>query len=133
MALVARDSAASMDASTGAFAPQVSGLICGEDIDAGAPCHIRSSDGKLYMSIGTAANEAAEFVGFAPRAAKSGQALTLFGMGARFRYGTGLTPGDKFFLAATAGRLDTAATTGGTIALARVVTPTDIVVIAAQH
>jgi hypothetical protein len=121
-----------MDASTGMYAPQVTGLIAGEDLDAVAPCYIRSADGLVMMSNGTAVNEAAEFVGFTPRAARSGQAVTLFGLGARFRYGTGLTPGDVFFLGATAGRLDTAATTGGTYKLARVLTATDIVVIAPQ-
>ena len=52
MALVTRDANCSMDASTGMFAPQITGLVCGEDIDAGAPCYIKTSDGKLYMSKG---------------------------------------------------------------------------------
>lgn len=133
MALVTRDSAASMDASTGMFAGQITGLVAGEALDVAAPCYIKSSDGKVYMSNGTAANEAAEFVGFTPRAAVAGEPITLFHIGARFRYGSGLTPGDKYFLGATAGRLDTAATTGGTVALARAVTSTDIVVIRASE
>lgn len=133
MALVTRAAIASMDASTGMFAPQITGLIAGENIDIAAPCYIKTTDGKLYMSNGTAANEAAEIVGFAPRAAKSGEALTVFGKGARFHYGTGLTPGDKFYIGATAGRLDTAATTGDALGVAQVITATDIRVIRDSH
>jgi hypothetical protein len=133
MALVTKSAQASMDASTGMFAPQITGLIAGENIDVAAPCYIKSSDGKLYMSNGTAANEAAEIVGFAPRAAKAGEPLTLFGGGARFHYGSGLTPGDKLYIGATAGRLDTAATTGDALGVAQVLTATDIRVIRDSH
>lgn len=133
MALVTRSANASMDASTGMFAPQITGLIAGENLDVAAPCYIKSSDGKVYMSNGTAANEAAEIVGFTPRAAKAGQAITLFGKGARFGYGSGLTPGDKLFIGATAGRLDTAATTGDAVGVAQVITATDIRVIRDSH
>lgn len=128
MSLVTRASTASMDASTGMFAPQITGLIAGADLDVAAPCYIKSSDGKVYMSNGTAANEAAEFVGFTPRAVKSGQPVTLFGAGARFSYGSSLTPGDVYYIGATAGRIDTAATTGDTTGVAVAVTSTDIVV-----
>jgi hypothetical protein len=133
MALVTRSAVASMDASTGMFAPQITGLIAGENLDVAAPCYIKSSDGKIYMSNGTAANEAAEIVGFTPRAAKSGEPITLFGEGARFHYGSGLTPGDKFYIGATAGRLDTAATTGDALGVAQVLTATDIRVIRDSH
>lgn len=133
MALVTRIAKPSVDTSTAQFAPQIPDLIAGEDIDAGACCYIKSSDGKVYMSNGTAANEAAEFIGMSPRAAKLGEPVTVFGIGTRFRYGTGLTPGDKYFVAATAGRLDTAATTGGTVAVARAVTAQDVVIIRASE
>lgn len=128
MSLITRASTASMDASTGQLAPQITGLYAGEDLDVAAPCYIKSSDGKVYMSNGTSANEAAEFAGFTPRAVKSGQPVTLFGHGARFSYGTGLTPGDVYYIGATKGRLDTAATTGDTTGVAMAVTSTDIVV-----
>jgi len=127
MALVTRATTASMDAGTGMFAPQVSGLVAGAAIDVAAPCYIKTSDGKVYMSDGTAANEAAEFIGFSARAvAAADQPVTLFGVGARFSYGTGLSPGDKYFIAATAGRIDTAATTGDAVGVAQAVTATDI-------
>jgi hypothetical protein len=34
------------------------------------------------------------------------------------RYGSGLTPGARYFVSATAGAIDDAATTGGTVAVA---------------
>lgn len=129
MALVTRASTAQLDVSTGQFAPQITGLVAGEDLDPAAPCYIKSSDGKVYMSNGTAANEAAEVVGFTPRAVKSGQPVTVFGGGTRFSYGSGLTPGDRYYIGATAGRLDTAATTGDAVGVAQAITSTDIRVI----
>lgn len=129
MSLVTRTSDAGIDASTAMYAPQLTGLIAGEDLDIAAPCYIKSSDGKIYMSNGTAATEPAEVVGFTPRNVKAGQPVTLFGKGARFKYGSGLTPGDKFYIAATAGRLDTAATTGDAVGVAQVITATDIRII----
>lgn len=128
MALITRASTASMDASTGMYAPQITGLVAGEALDAAAPCYVKSADGKVYMSNGTAATEPAKFHGFTPRAAAIGQAITLFALGARFNYGTGLTIGAKYFIGATAGRLDTAATTGDAVGVAFAVTATDIIV-----
>jgi hypothetical protein len=115
-----------MDASTGMYAPQITGLLAGEALAVAAPCYIKSSDGLVYMSNGTAATEPAEFVGFTPRAVGIGQPVTLFAAGARFSYGTGLTPGDKYFIGATAGRLDTAATTGDAVGVAQAINTTDI-------
>ena len=133
MSLITRASTASMDASTGMYAPQITGLYAGEDLSVAAPCYIKSSDGKVYMSNGTSANEAAEIIGFTARAVKSGQPATVFGKGARFNYGTGLTPGDKYYIAATAGRLDTATTTGDAVGVAQAITSTDIRVIRDSH
>ena len=133
MELITRSANASMDASTGMFAPQITGLIAGEALDVAAPCYIKSSDGLVYMSNGTSANEAAEVVGFTPRAVKSGQPVTLFGKGARFSYGTGLTPGDKYYIGATAGRLDASTTTGDAVGVAQAITATDIRVIRDSH
>ena len=127
MADLTKVAQASLDASTGMYAPQICGdLIAGEALGAVAPCYIKSSDGKVYQSNGTAINEAAKFDGFTPRACRIGEAVTLFGVGARFRYGTGLVIGADLFISATAGNLADAATTGGTTAIARVITSTDI-------
>ncbi len=130
MADVARVAGASMDTSTGMFAPQITGnLYAGEALDAVAPCYIKGSDGKVYMSNGTAATEPAKFDGFTPRACRAGEPVTLFGIGARFRYGSGMTPGAALFVSTTAGLLADAASTGGTVAVARAISATDIRVI----
>ena len=126
MALVTRATDASVDTSTAMYAPQITGLIAGEDIDVCAPCYIKTADNKVYMSNATAANEAAEFAGFSPRAAKAGQPVTLFGYGTRMKYASGLTPGNILYIGATKGRLDDAATTGDGMGVAQVLTPTDI-------
>lgn len=126
MALLTKDPAASIDSTTAMKAPQITGLIAGGTIDVCAPCYIKASDGLVYMSNGTAANEAASFAGFCPRAAVAGQAVTLFSLGTRMRYGTGLTPGAKYYIGATAGRLDDGATTGDAVGVARAIDTTDI-------
>ncbi len=128
MALQARDAAASVDTSTASFAPQIAGLVAGENIDACAACRV-GADGKVYNSNGTAADANAKFDGFSAQAARAGQGVTLFGPGIRMRYATGLTPGALFYVAATPGRLDTAATLGGTVAIAKAISATDIVVV----
>ncbi len=129
MALLARVAGASGDTTHLQKVPQVSGdLYAGEALDAVAACRI-AADGMVYMSNGTAADASARFNGFTPRAIASGQPVTLYRIGARFRYGTGLTVGATYFVAATAGRLDTAATVGGLVAVAEAVTTTDIQVI----
>lgn len=125
MALVTRSTEASMDASTGMLAPQITGLIAGADLDVAAPCYIHS-DGTVRMCNATNADAAAVMAGFTPRAVKSGQPVTLFGAGARFKYGTGLTPGAILYVAATAGRLDDGATAGDAEGVAQVITPTDV-------
>lgn len=128
MTLLTRSANASMSANQ---ANQIvaGNLYAGEALDVCAPCYIKSSDGKVYMGNATSANEAAEFVGFTARATAIDQPVTLFGFGSRFRYGSSLTPGDVYYLGATAGRLDTAATTGDSMGVAMAVSATDIVVI----
>lgn len=125
MSLVTRSADASMDASTGMMAPQITGLIAGSNLDVAAPCYIAST-GLVHMCDATAADALAVMAGFTPRAVKAGQPVTLYSAGARFRYGTGLTPGAKLFVGATAGRLDDAPTVGDPVGVAQVITPTDI-------
>jgi glyoxylase-like metal-dependent hydrolase (beta-lactamase superfamily II) len=114
-----------MDTSTGAFAPQITGLVAGETIGRCAPCYIKS-DGTACQSNGTAADAKAIFAGICPRGATAGQPVTLFGVGARFRYGTGLTPGAILYLSATAGALATTASTGDAVGVAQCIDTTDI-------
>lgn len=129
MALVTRATDAGVDASTAMVAPQISGLVAGEAIDAAAACYIKASDGKVYMSNGTAADAAAKFDGMSAQAAAAGQGVTIFGPGTRVRYGTGLTIAALYYIGATAGRLDTATTTGGTVAVAKAISATEIVIV----
>jgi hypothetical protein len=128
MAVVTRDpNGVYIDTSTAMFAAQISGLLLGANVNSGAPCYVKAADGNVYPSDGVAANEAAKFDGFTPRAGVAGQAITLFGIGARFHYAAsaGLTPGQDLFIA-SGGGLDTAATTGGVRAIARAIDDTDI-------
>jgi hypothetical protein len=130
MALVTRAADASPDASTAQFAPQIPDLIAGEAIDPVAPCRIDASDGMVYMSNGTAADANARVDGFSARKAAAGQPVTLLGHGTRFRYAaSGLTPGARLYVGATAGRLDDGATTGDAVGVAKVINATDIRVV----
>jgi hypothetical protein len=130
MSLITRSSDASLDLSSATHIPQIPDLVAGEAIDIAAPCYIKTSDGKAWMSNATSANEAAEVVGFAARAAVAGEKVTLFGVGARFRYASsGLSAGAMLYLGATAGRLDDGATTGDAFGYAVCLNATDIMVV----
>lgn len=129
MALATRGSNASIDAIQGTKAPYISALVANEALDALAPCVI-DADGGVSMSDGTSNNAAAKCHGFTPKAYGAGEAVTLYGPGTRAEYGSGLTPGAPLYVAATAGRLDTAATTGGLAPVAVAVSATEIVVVA---
>lgn len=128
MAEVTKVPQASVDTSTGMMAAQVTGLRAGEALGAAAPCYIHSN-GMVYQCVGAAEGPAADFAGMTPRACTAGEPITLYGLGARFRYGTGLTPGARLYIGATAGTLDTEPTVGDPHGIARVITPQDIVVI----
>jgi hypothetical protein len=129
MADVTKDlTTAGFDTSTGMFAPQIAGnLTAGEDLDPASPCYIKAADGKVYMSVGTAANEAAKFDGFTGKKYRSGQSVTLLGVGLRMRYSAGtLTPGQNLYVGGAKGVLADAATTGGLVPVARAINSTDI-------
>lgn len=102
----------------------LSGLKAGEAIAAGDACYIKS-DGLAWKSTGAAANAAAQVYGYACQAASVGEAVTL-AYDVRFRYGSGMTPGTKIFLSATAGLIGDAATTGGTAPIGVVVDATRV-------
>lgn len=130
MALVTKVADASIDVISAQTAPQRAGLTAGAAIDVLAPCVIDPADGLVYMCNGTAADARAQFDGFAPRAYAAGDTnVTLIGIGLKMRYGSGLTPGSRLYIGATAGRLDTAATTGDAVGIAKVVSANDIRVI----
>jgi hypothetical protein len=92
----------------------------GEDIALAAPCYM-ASDGTIKQADGTAANVKAVLLGFAVRQANSGEPVTLHGQGSIFYYtDSAQTPGVKLYIGATAGRLDTATTTGDAVGVAQV-------------
>lgn len=134
MAVVARSARASMDATTGMIAPQISGLIAGEASTGPAFFYIKASDGKAYLTDATAADEKAQLAGFCPRAVNAGEPLTLFGLGTVIKYSDLLlTPGAKLFLDVTAnkGGLNTAATTGDAAGVAQAISTSAIRIVKA--
>lgn len=121
MALVTKSTDVHYDANTARSAmrtPNLPDLVAGEALDAFAACYIASSDGQVYMCNATAANEAAEFLGITPEKVAAGDPVTLYGFPTVVKYGDdfsgddSVSPGDRLYLAATDGRLDTAPTTG---------------------
>src|SRR5690348_13527425 len=117
MALIAKSGTPSLSSPTPSRENTIAGLLAGEAIAAGDVCYI-ASDGTAMRSNGTAATAPAVGLGIAGGAAAAGESVTLFRR-AHFHYGSGLTPGAPYYVGATAGRLDTAATTGGTVVVAR--------------
>jgi hypothetical protein len=89
-------------------------LFAGEALGACDACYIKTSDGKVYRSDGSAAAAAAKVRGFTAISAKTGQATSLYSQ-INFAYGTALTPGASYYLSGTIlGGLADAASTGGT-------------------
>jgi hypothetical protein len=134
MAVVARSARASMDATTGMIAPQISGLIAGEASTGPAFFYIKAADGKAYLTDATAADEKAQLAGFCPRAVNAGEPLTLFGLGAVIKFADlTLSPGAKLFLDVTAnkGGLNTVATVGDAVGVAQAITTSAIRIVRA--
>lgn len=131
--LVTRSARAGIDTSSAMFCDQITGLIAGEALDIVSPCLI-DTDGLVYMCGSTSGSpgEVGAVAGFTARAVASGEPVTLFGEGARFQYGASLTPGAKFYVGATAGRLDDGATAFDDVGVAQVLTATDIRIIRAN-
>lgn len=121
MAVVAKSAKASFDASTGMVAPQVSGLVLGEDVQSPVtPLQIKA-DGKLWKASGAAADANAVIAGWSTRSGKTGGPMTIYGLGAVAKYSDSLlTPGQKLYLGA-AGALDTAATVGDAVGIAQAI------------
>lgn len=105
-------------------ADNFAGLLAGEALTAYAPCYIKS-DGKVWLSNGTAANAAAKVDGYAARATVVNEAVTVL-KNIRVRYGAAMTPGTRVYLSATAGTLSDAATVGGTAPIGFVVDATRV-------
>ena len=102
----------------------ISGLLAGEAIAAGDACYIKS-DGKVWLSDGSAADALAKVDGFAAKAAAVGEAVTLV-FDVNFRYGAGMTPGARIYLSVNPGAIADAASTGGSAPIGFVVDATRI-------
>lgn len=118
-----------VDANSARVAPQISGLVAGEDgIKKGMPCRVDSS-GEVVRSNGSAADVNANVDGFAASDADTGDAVTLYGPGTIFQYGESLTEPNTLYLAAADGELDNTTTTGDATGIARVISPKEIIVL----
>jgi hypothetical protein len=103
------------------------GWLAGEDIAAGDACQIAAT-GKIVRSNGAAATDAARIDGYAAGPAQNGEAATLQ-HDVHFHYGAGMTPGTPYYLSGTVpGGLDTVASIGGTVIVARAISATRLYV-----
>lgn len=105
-------------------ANRLSELLAGVAIMAGQLCRIHS-DGTVRLSNGTAADALAQYDGVALRSAGVGDAITL-GRGVTLRGWTGLSPGARYYVSATAGAISDVATTGGLQPIGHAVNATEI-------
>ena len=112
---IAKSGTPSLATLTPPAANQIKALAAA-DLAAGDLVYLNSS-GNLALADGTAADAKALAVGMVGKAAKSGQPATAF-FGVQFRYGSGLTPGARYYASATPGAIYDVATTGGTVAVA---------------
>lgn len=113
MSAVSKSGKPSLSTMNPCAAHQLSGKVAGEAITAGDACYLKNDD-KIWLATGAAANAAANVAGFAAKDYAVGQGVTLY-HGVNLNYGSGLTPGARYYLSGTtAGGLDTATSTGGT-------------------
>lgn len=124
MALITKSGTPSLASPVPSAGDLIRGLKAGEVIAAGDVCYI-AADGTVMRSNGTAATAPAVGFGIAAGDAPLDEAVTLY-RNVSLHYGAGLTPGAPYFVGATAGRLDNAATVGGTVVVARAIDATRI-------
>lgn len=124
MALISKSGTPSLASPHPTGGDVLRGKMAGETIAAGDVCYIASDD-TIMRSNGSSANAAAVGGWIAAGDASAGEACTCY-KNVSFHYGAGLTPGAGYYVGATAGRLDTAATTGGTVVVARAIDATRI-------
>lgn len=101
------------------------------DLAAGDMVYLNNVSGvpTLTKANGTAATAPALSVGMMLKDTKSGEKGVAY-HDVEVNYGTSLTIGTRYFVSATAGALDDAATTGGTVAVGFATTTTNIYVFA---
>ena len=127
MAALAKSGNPSLCSPTPTREHTVAGGLANAAIAAGDACYIMST-GLIALSTGAAANAAAVVDGFAGGPAPAGESVTLF-HDVHMHYGAGMTPGTPFYLSGTVpGGLDTVASVGGTVVIARALDATRVAV-----
>lgn len=107
-------------------------LIAGENIAAGDACYI-SNAGTVFRSTGAAATAPAKVDGFAPTKANTGEPITLV-YHVVLNYGSGLTPGARYYLSGTVvGGLADGASTGGTAPVGFAIDATRVFVLQSRY
>lgn len=126
MTLIAKSGTPSLASNHPTGGQVIAGLKAGSGgVAAGDVCYIDASTGTALPSDATAADALAVGLGLAAGDAQAGEAVTLY-RDVVFHYGAGLTPGALYYVGETAGRLDDAATTGGTTPVAMAIDATRI-------
>lgn len=124
MAELAKNGKPSLTSLVPAYENHYPGLKAGEAIAQGDACYLKTSDGRIYRSNGSAAGEATRVDGFAPDDAPVGEACTLY-FDVRFDYAVGMGVGTAFYLSATVpGGLQDASNVNAPAIVARAITPT---------
>lgn len=127
MALVVKTTTPSFtqDTRTAGFAPPVT-AVAGETLAALDAVYMNTS-GEFIKADGTAATAPAAFKGIVVDDYVAGDPCSAYGPDVILRYADGtLTPGATLYVAATAGRLDTAATTGDALGVAWAISDSEI-------
>jgi len=107
-------------------------LLAGEAIAAGDACYINSA-GTVFRSNGAAVAAAAKVDGYAPTKANAGEPITLV-YHVVLNYGSGLTPGARYYLSGTVlGGIADAASTGGTAPVGFAIDATRIFVLQSRY
>lgn len=130
MADITKLSTASMDAISAMRSDYFSGLTAGSAIAVADAVYI-DSNGEVQQAIASVVSTGSlvAFIGLAPKAVEDGQPITVFGRGARFGYGSGLTPGQVLFVSASVAGALTATANTGDMPVAICVSTTDIQII----
>lgn len=130
MSIVTKIDRAHADTHSIMYAPQIPGLVAGEDLPPASMCKIDATTGKVMLAA-----DGDDFAGMNLDDKKAGEPVTLYGVGATYQYTApgGLTPGQKLYLAAAAdkGKLNNAVVTAGVRPVAQAVDGKHIRIVAA--
>jgi len=106
------------------------GIEAGEDLICGDIVYV-SNLGRLMKSVDTQVTISGvpNFLGMVNHVVASGANATVFGQGARFNYGSRMTPGALLYVSDTAGNLATSAVAGADKGVAICIDDNDIMII----